>query len=380
MSIAPVIAFVRAHVFRCPIDVPVRSAIGIMTNRPMLLVQIEDSEGAQGWGEIWCNFPTVGAEHRARLVESIFHPLLAGKPLATPAAHFERLTESTRQIVIQTGEAGPFAQCIAGIDQALTDLAARRAGQPLWRFLGGSHPTVDTYASALGPAGAGLAAQGGWQQGYRGFKLKLGFGKQADIRNLAELRDAVPAQASVMVDANQAWSLAEALDMIDGLAQFDLTWIEEPISAEAPLSDWRRLAGHSPVPLAAGENLRGMASFNEVLEAGVIRFVQPDIGKWGGFTRIVDLGRRAVASGLAYCPHWLGGGIGLLASLHLLVAVGGQGRAEIDANPNPLRESVPLPPLVEGRITLPEAPGLGVDPDKTALPLLSEFRVRSPFS
>ena len=372
----PTIASIRTYVFRSPIPAPVESPIGTMHNRPMLLVQIEDSEGAQGWGEIWCNFPTVGAEHRAQLIESIFETLLVGKALATPALQFGRLTTITHQQVIQTGEPGPFAQCIAGIDQALTDLAARRDGVPLWRFLGGKHPVINTYASALGPEGSGVVALAAWQQGFRAFKLKAGFGRERDIRHLRELRAAIPAEGRVMVNADQAWSVPEAIDMADAIARFEPTWIEEPISADSPLSEWSLLANHSPIALASGENLRGEASFNEAISSGLFKFIQPDIGKWGGFTHGLAIGRRAVASGLAFCPHWLGGGIGLLASMHLLAAVGGTGFAEIDANPNPLRERVPLPPLAEGRLALTDEPGLGIDPARELIPLLSEFRVR----
>ena len=74
----PVIAAVEAHVFRAPIDVPVANAFGAMTNRPAVFVRVFASDDAWGWGEVFCNFPQAGAEHRAALVQSIFVPLLAG--------------------------------------------------------------------------------------------------------------------------------------------------------------------------------------------------------------------------------------------------------------------------------------------------------------
>ena len=72
---------------------------------------------------------------------------------------------------------------------------------------------------------------------------------------------------------------------------------------------------------------------------------------------------RAVERGLAFCPHWLAGGVGLAASMHLLAAAGGGGYAEVDANPNPLREAVFPLKVVDGWATLSGAPGLGVEPD-----------------
>ena len=69
---------VEHWVFRAPVAEPVANAFGAMSNRPALFMRISASDGAWGWGEVFCNFPQVGAEHRARLISSIFAPLLAG--------------------------------------------------------------------------------------------------------------------------------------------------------------------------------------------------------------------------------------------------------------------------------------------------------------
>jgi L-alanine-DL-glutamate epimerase-like enolase superfamily enzyme len=119
----------------------------------------------------------------------------------------------------------------------------------------------------------------------------------------------------------------------------------------------------------------GDAAFAAALDEGVLDVVQPDLAKWGGLSACLPLARRIRAAGKRYCPHYLGGGIGLLASAHLLAAVGGDGMLEIDANPNPLRSLLcgPLEAVDAGRVSLPEAPGLGVEPDLAAL---AAFAVR----
>ncbi|MFX5634197.1 hypothetical protein ABTE18_20235, partial [Acinetobacter baumannii] len=81
------------------------------------------------------NFPAVGAEHRARLVASILEPLLIARDFTGPEEAFTTLSNATAVLALQSAEPGPFAQAIAGIDIALWDLAARKAGQPLWRFI-----------------------------------------------------------------------------------------------------------------------------------------------------------------------------------------------------------------------------------------------------
>lgn len=149
---------------------------------------------------------------------------------------------------------------------------------------------------------------------------------------------------------------------------FGLSWLEEPVRADAGPAAWRRLADAQPLVLAGGENLAGLSQFDEFIGARGMSVIQPDLGKWGGFSGCLEVARRALAAGKTFCPHWLGGGIGLTASFHLKAAVGGAGFVEVDANPNPLRELLAMPAfaLVDGAVRLDERPGLGVAPDLQA--------------
>jgi len=367
--VLPRIRQLRAYVLRWPVKIPVRTSFGLMHDRPMVLVEARDEDGVAGWGEAWCNFPAVGAEHRARLLESVLAPLVEGAPPATPAETFDRLTAATAVLAIQSAEPGPFAQTIAGVDIALWDLAARRAGQPLWRLLGGSDPEVNVYASGLNPDGPEKLAAACREEGHTAFKLKVGFGAERDLANLRALRAVLGADAALMVDANQAWTLEQARSMAPRLGEFSLQWLEEPLRADTRYEDWKQLAAVSPVPLAAGENLAGDAAFDAALAARVFGVVQPDMAKWGGFSRCLPVARRIVAAGARFCPHFLGGGVGLLASAHLLSAAGGGGLLEIDSNENPLRTAAsgPLAQVRAGRARLADAPGLGIEPDLDAL-------------
>src|SRR5262245_50023383 len=117
------IAKLEALVFRAPIDEPVRTSFGTMTDRPAVLVRLEDRDGIVGWGEVWCNYPACGAEHRARLVKTVFAPLLAGTDIVDIDASFADLTRQARILALQSGEPGPLAQAIAGINTAMWDLA-----------------------------------------------------------------------------------------------------------------------------------------------------------------------------------------------------------------------------------------------------------------
>jgi len=185
----------RALVWRYPLKTPVVTSFGTMHDRPMVLVRAEDANGIAGWGEIWCNFPQVGAEHRARIVHGVLAPLAISRPFDDPAALFEFLTAQTAVLALQAGEPGPFAQAIAGVDLALWDLWARRSQQPLWRLLGGSTPRVRVYASGLNPDRPSDLAATRRNEGFRAFKLKIGFGRDRDLANVAAVRSALGEQA-----------------------------------------------------------------------------------------------------------------------------------------------------------------------------------------
>lgn len=360
---------IEAFVYRYPVETPVRTSFGTMHERPAVFVRVEDDDGAEGWGEVWCNFPDVGAEHRARLVESVFASLLEGCDPSDPTHVTEDLTRRTAVLAIQSGEHGPINQCIAGIDIALWDLAARRASQPLWRMLGGTNPLIRVYASGINPLGADRTAVACRHQGYRAFKLKVGFGDDNDIANLRAMRAALGAEATMMVDANQAWDLATATRMGERMEEFDLAWLEEPLRADRPWSEWKSLASACALPLAGGENLAGLPAFDEAIQANAFRVIQPDVAKWGGISGCLEVARRALRAGHRYCPHYLGGGLGLLASAHLLAAAGGDGMLEVDANHNPLRTLTcgPVASVKDGHVTLDEGPGLGTPPDHALL-------------
>lgn len=357
----------EAMVFRAGVTEPVQTSFGIMYDRPAVLVRLEDHEGQVGWGEIWCNFPGVGAEHRARLLESCVAPILMEQTWSSPRQAFQVLTERLKVLGIQSGEPGPIAQAIAGADIALWDLAAKQLKQPLWQLLGGKQK-IATYASGISPTDPEKLALAKQQEGYRAFKLKVGFGEERDVANLRSLRHVLGEATDLMVDANQAWTPQQTQKMSHLLAEFKPLWLEEPIMADHSLDEWQNVAKASAIPLAGGENIRGESDFYQAIESMAFAVIQPDLGKWGGFSGCVPVGRKAVDSGRLFCPHWLGGGVGLVASMHLKAIAGGSGYVEVDSNPNPLRDLFAADYLrpVNGAVMLSDSPGLGVTPDLEA--------------
>ncbi len=361
----------QAFVLRCPSPVPVRTSFGTMHDRPAVFVRAESADGAVGWGEVWCNFPACGAEHRARLLDTVVAPLLLHQDFADPAQAYAHATSKTEVLALQSGEPGPIAQVIAGVDLALWDLCARRAGLPLFRLLGGQQAQVPVYASGINPDGALAVVQRKHAQGYRAFKLKIGFDDAQDLDNLAAVRGWLGTEAALMADVNQAWDLPHALAMLPLLEPYGLAWLEEPLRTDSSVADWQQLRSQSGVRLAAGENLIGEARFAQALDSQAFGVLQPDIAKWGGISGCWPVIQAIRERGTRFCPHYLGAGIGLMASAHVLAAAGGDGLLEVDANDNLLRSLLapPFAQVQDGCIMLDEMPGVGVAPDIAALQL-----------
>jgi len=375
------IRHVEAILLRAKIDVPVQTSFGTMYDRPALLVRITDADGCVGHGEIWCNFPSRGAEYKAGLLVNEFAYWLKGRHFSSPAEIFDGLTAAFAVLGLQTADPGTLLQVIAGVDQALWDMVARRQGMRLCALFGAPGDAVRAYASGIHPKEARERVQLARERGFTAFKVKVGFGEDVDRDGLAVARQLIDDDHQLMIDANQAWmSPQQAADNINALSRFDLKWIEEPLRASAAPAQWQELANMISVPLAGGENLPTLDAVDAYQAQALFAFVQPDIGKIGGFTGLLRIfgGRDAVQSPpeSVYCPHWLGGMVGLAASAHLLTVIGDAGLLEVDVNDNPIRESLAdwdLRPSNGGRIELPEDDGIGIVPD---LPAMKEHGVQ----
>ena len=347
------------------------SSLGNMPVRNGALVSITSNEGVTGWGEIWCNFPPRGNLSRLNLLQDVIGPHLVGSEFFSYADVRPFLESRLARMAIHTGECGPFAHCLAGIDTALADLSARRADLSLAEYLNDSGPLkkVPVYASAPNVADLENAINDIISDGHRATKLKVGNGLDSDRRLLEEFFRIADGQLNVCIDANQNWTRESATQTLEALPDTSLTFIEEPLRADAPLSDWASVAIATPTPIAGGENITSLNMFNEFLDKGVLDIVQPDVAKWGGVSGVMDVAASALKKEASCTLHFMGTGLGLAASLQCLAAINGTGQVELDANPNPLRTELGDINLTvtDGQLLVPNRPGIGFEPDASAL-------------
>ena len=350
---------VEAVVLRDETVKPILGSFGAMPYRPGLFVRVTDAEGCSGFGEVWANFPVGGAEYKAGLIRHYASPILVGQTLGRPSDALDMLESRLAALTLQIGDFGAMAQVCAGIDQAIWDLACKRLGRPFWDLAGG-HSDVEVYASGIGPDDVGEIIRGHAELGHTRFKIKLGFGDDIDRRNLDDALQAVPAGATLLTDANQAWDLPTASRWLADLQSMGVAWCEEPVRADTANRDWAALAGPMrTLRLAAGENLRSLSTMAALAGEGAVRVIQPDLGKWGGITGALRL-NAMLPQGTWLCPHWLSGAIGQAASFQLAGALRSKAPVEIDTNPNALRTAL-LRDTVKvhhGRIRLGDHAGL----------------------
>lgn len=201
--------------------------------------------------------------------------------------------------------------------------------------------------------------------GHTRFKIKVGFDLAVDVACVEAMAARHTAEAW-MIDANQGWDEEGGARALKAFAHLPLAWVEEPVAADSTAATWQCLA-RLGLPLGAGENLRGIPAFEEAGEWQ--RVLQPDVGKWGGIGGCLHVAALARASSRWFCPHWLGGGVGLAFSLalldaHLAAGSDARGWAEVDVNLNPLRDGLIAwcDGIERGEARLSAAPGIGPDP------------------
>ena len=279
-----------------------------------------------------------------------------------------------------------------GVEVAVHDALARARQQPLWKLLGGERHSFPAYASTGErlDAAARVERTLEWhEQGIRAVKLRF-YDRdwRDDLTVVAAVRDAVGDSIDIMVDANQGWrmpgdrsprwDLATATDCAEALADLDVYWLEEPLPTES-VDDYVMLRRRSTVRIAGGEMLRSLAETRHLIFAGGFDVVQNDVVLAGGITGAIQVTGWAKRADIVWTPHTWTTGLGLVANLHVALALSTADYIEVAYDPptwTPERRDFVLPePLHiadDGTISPPMGPGLGIEPD---LGTLERWRV-----
>ena len=344
----------------------VKSALGTWNHRNGMFLLIQTDEGITGLGEIFSNFPQWSHYEKEASVHCGLKPLLLGEDPLDMEGIRERVTGKLERIGLQWGGIGIANQILSGLDIALWDLRGKVEGRPVFALLGQSTRRVPVYCSGLGPQNVVANARRMLEQGVSAFKVKIGMNRELDLQNLAELRQLIGPDRLLMADVNQGWNLETAMEIIPLLEPFHLNWLEEPLMAD-DVECLKTLQDCTQLPISGGENLYG-GEFLTHLSQGLLDVCQPDITKCGGITGLLQVAQIAARYGVEVAPHFYGNGVGYAATLQVMAASGAH-LLECDHDANPMKDScvTGLSPILNGRVTVPQGPGLGIELDEEAI-------------
>jgi L-alanine-DL-glutamate epimerase-like enolase superfamily enzyme len=330
-----------------------------------LLIKVETDAGLTGWGEA---FPHRVWRAIRALVETLIAPVCIGADPTDISPLMGRLMRHTYGV----GRAGPVMYALSGLDMALWDILGKAANLPVYKLLGGaSCDRLPAYASLLKYANTDHVAhycEEATGRGFRHIKIhETGHAETAAAAAVLKRRGAAP----LMVDVNAPWVLQEALAAVAPLRALGLAWIEEPVW---PPEDFAAAAQvrASGVPVAIGENVLTPSDFARLIDSRAVDYVQPSVAKIGGISVMRDIYALANQASVAVAPHSAYFGPGLVATAHVSAALSRAPLVErlyCDLGDSPFGDWYEP---VDGFLTLPQGPGLGVDPD---LRLLDKLRV-----
>src|SRR3954452_12673153 len=368
------ITSVHAHVLEAPLSQPFAYARAWYDTRTATIVEVGTDTGLVGWGE--CYGP---AQMTAAVVAGIAPWLVGEDPLRT-----DWLWQEVYGRLRDHGQKGVVIQGLSGVDIALWDLKGKRFGVPAHRLMGGPLRTeVRAYATGLyrrrtadpveylAEEAAGYA-----REGFGAVKLKVGFGVEEDARVTRAVRAAVGPDVGLMVDANHAYDAVAAIRLGRRIEELDIAWFEEPVPPE-DLAGYREVKAALAIPVAGGEAEFTRWGLRQLITGRCMDILQPDICAAGGISECKKIADMANAFGVRVNPHVWGTGVGLAASLQLIAAlphnppglVPIEPLLEFDFSEHPIRMAVLQSPIAqrEGRVEVPQGPGLGIEIDRAAL-------------
>jgi L-alanine-DL-glutamate epimerase-like enolase superfamily enzyme len=386
---APRITSVTTYGVSYPLEAPMADAVHYIPARAALLVEVACDDGTVGTGES----AIYGGS--ATATEALIHDVLASRVLGADPTRPELLWQRMLWPSHQLGTGGALPMAIAGLDIAIWDLLGQRAGLPLYRLLGGHSDRVRAYASGGfyfdGKDAAALAEEfkAAAARGYGHGKMKVGRTPETpmnplvhmveprfatvsladDVERVRAVRQAVGDDFRLMVDANNAWNVTTALAAGREYERLGVHWFEEPVGTDDRVGS-ARLAAALDVPVAGYETESQLSGFRDLIAAGAVDVVQPDVIWAGGITGCRRIAALAHAAGLPCVPHVYSTAVSIAANLQFMASLPNCYLLEFDQNPNALRTELltePVEPDAGAVVAVPDRPGLGIRLDRTTL-------------
>ena len=354
-----IITSIEVYALAVPLTRPIADATAAMSHWTVPVVEVKTADGRVGTGisGVHC-----GPELLCDVIENYYAQALLGASSEDIAGTWKRLYWLPTHWI---GRAGAVHMALAMVDIALWDLAAQRAGVPLWRLLGGTADPVEAYNTDAGWLNLSVDElvrdlTSLIDQGWRRVKMKVG---KADWREDARRIQAVRTQigdVTLMCDANQRWDLSTANRIMPVLEEAQMDWVEEPLHPD-DLDGHRRLQRSTRLDIAAGESIYSAQQFASFIAADALRVVQVDATRVGGVTEWLQVAAHASGRGLRLAPH---AGDMMQVHQHLVGTVISEAPPLIEFIPWTQDAFTERTVIREGYLHRPQAPGAStaIDP------------------
>ncbi len=347
--------------FDIPLREPFKISIGTMRGANNVLIKISADSGLFGLGEA-CPFPPITGETQETNIAAArsLRDLLIGK--------------DPRAVGPFIREAGSFVRSnpsvVAAFDMALYDILGKASSLPLFQLLGGTERPLETDITADLDVPKKMAAKAKQfvTAGYRKIKIKVGQDPDMDIARLEAIRDAIGYGKEISIDANQGWTVPQAISALKRMEKYKIQYVEQPVAAW-DLAGLRAVRRMSPIPIMADEALFSPHDAIRLVREDACDYFNIKLMKSGGIwnaLKIAHVGESANIRAMVGCM--LETRLALTAAAHLMAAQSNIIFADLDGNASHTVDPVKGGMIVKGgSITLPREPGLGVDVDPAFL-------------
>ena len=344
------------------------------SERRICIVKITSDSGHVGWGEGYgpAGVIKAGIEHLTPFVVN------------QNALEVETIWSIMYRRTLDFARRGILVSAMSAIDVALWDLKGKILEQPVHLLLGGKkRDKIIPYATGMyftkNDKLSELLSKEAKQyadDGFKAMKMKVGLGIEEDIEHVKLVRQAIGPKVKLMIDANHAYNLREAIQLAKAVEPYDIFWFEEPVSPEY-YDQYAELRTKTTIPIAGGECEYLRFGFQTLLQSKSVDIGQPDICASGGLTEAKRIAVLASVYGVEIVPHTWGTGIAISAAAHFisnLDTLPGRLKTptcyiELDRTENGLRDELTHTDMevIDGEITVSDAPGLGFEVNEDAL-------------
>ena len=348
-------------------------ARALTAERGCALLEVETEDGVVGIGEAWG--PAKATAGYLEVIKAAY----VGRELYERELIWSDIICRRYHLGLQN----QLTACVSGINIAIYDAMGKTLGLPVCKLLGGhARDRLPVYASdgyLTGDPANQLQRQLERieDKGFPGAKIKIGLNPKSDEERVQLARRILGEDVLLLVDVNGNYTVDLALESMRRIAPYDVHLYEEPL----PPQDFRGyeiLSRRAPIPVATGEALYTVWDFARLVEARAVHVVQPDLTLCGGLDQAKGIALLCQLHNLRFSPHVWGSAVGLAAAVHFMAALPAYPHTdsvpaprliEYDVGENPLRDELLTKPLrpVNGRLAVPEAPGLGIELDPEAL-------------